>query len=163
WAPLADALEREHGYQVVLLGGPGAGERRIADATAAAARTEPIPALTSSVRTMMGRVDGVDLLISPDTGPLHLAHALGTPVFGRGPVPVLATPRGRWVVRRYHRGGRVAALLRDRYLRWGSSRPLREAHVSGELLRRGIPTPRVVAGAIYPDGAFYRADLMTEF
>jgi heptosyltransferase I len=31
---------------------------------------------------MMWMVAGVDLLISPDTGPLHLAHALGTPVIG---------------------------------------------------------------------------------
>ena len=27
-------------------------------------------------------VDGVDLLVSADTAPLHLAHALGTPVVG---------------------------------------------------------------------------------
>lgn len=31
---------------------------------------------------MMWMVDGVDLLVSPDTGPLHVAHALGTPVVG---------------------------------------------------------------------------------
>jgi 3-deoxy-D-manno-octulosonic acid kinase len=82
---------------------------------------------------------------------------------GRGPVPVFSTPRGRWVVRRYRRGGRVAALLHDRYLRLGPSRPLREARASGEVRRRGIPTPRVVAGAVYTRGAFYRADLMTEY
>lgn len=83
---------------------------------------------------------------------------------GRGAVPVLSTPRGTWVVRRYHRGGRVAApFLGDRHLRLGLARPLREARASGEVRRRGIPTPRVVAGAVYPSGAFYRADLMTEF
>jgi heptosyltransferase I len=31
---------------------------------------------------MMWLVDGVDLLVAPDTGPLHLAHALETPVIG---------------------------------------------------------------------------------
>jgi 3-deoxy-D-manno-octulosonic acid kinase len=82
---------------------------------------------------------------------------------GRGPVPVVSTTRGQWVVRRYRRGGRVAALLDDRYLRLGLARPLREARASGEIRRRGIPTPRVVAGAVYPDGPFYRADLMTEY
>ena len=83
---------------------------------------------------------------------------------GRGPVPVLTTPRGRWVVRHYQRGGRLAApLLNDRYLRVGLPRPLREALASDEVRRRGIPTPRVMAGAVYPAGAFYRADLMTEF
>jgi 3-deoxy-D-manno-octulosonic acid kinase len=83
---------------------------------------------------------------------------------GRGPVPVVTTARGRWVVRRYRRGGRVAApLLGDRYLRIGLPRPLREARASHELRRRGIPTPRVMAGAVYPSGAFYRADLVTEY
>ena len=83
---------------------------------------------------------------------------------GRVPVPVVRTPRGRWVVRRYHRGGLVAApLLRDRYLRVGLARPLREAGASHEARRRGIATPRVMAGAVYPSGPIYRADLVTEY
>ena len=83
---------------------------------------------------------------------------------GRGPVPVLTTPQGRWVVRHYHRGGMVAGpLLGDRYFRVGLPRPVREAHASRELRQRGVPTPRVVAGAVYPGGVFYRADLVTEF
>lgn len=82
---------------------------------------------------------------------------------GRGPVPVVSTSRGRWVVRRYHRGGQVARLLSDRYVRFGYARPVREAQASSELRRRGIPTPPVVAGAVYPAGPFYRADLVTEF
>jgi 3-deoxy-D-manno-octulosonic acid kinase len=83
---------------------------------------------------------------------------------GRGPVPVVRTPRGRWVVRRYHRGGLVAApLLRDRYLRVGLARPLREASASHEARRRGIATPQVMGGAVYPSGPIYRADLITEY
>jgi len=83
---------------------------------------------------------------------------------GRGPVLVLRTPRGQWVVRRYRRGGRVAApLLGERYLRVGVARPLREALASAEVRRRGIPTPRVMAGAVYPGWTFYRADLITEY
>jgi 3-deoxy-D-manno-octulosonic acid kinase len=82
---------------------------------------------------------------------------------GRGPVPVVATNRGQWVVRRYRRGGSVAAVLHDRYLRLGLARPMREARACGEIRRRGIPTPRVVGGAVYPVGPFYRADLVTEY
>jgi 3-deoxy-D-manno-octulosonic acid kinase len=98
--------------------------------------------------------------------PLHevAARQADRVLHGRGPVPVVATPRGRWVVRRYRRGGRVVApLLGDRYLRLGLPRPLREARASGEARRRGIRTARVVGGAVYPAGAFYRADLVTEF
>jgi 3-deoxy-D-manno-octulosonic acid kinase len=38
-----------------------------------------------------------------------------------------------------------------------------EARASAGVRARGIPTPRVVAGALYPRGLFYRADLVTEF
>lgn len=88
WPPerypqLVDALA-EQGYRVLLIGGPGASERAVAATVLAAARVRPPPAvgLSDSVRRMMWMVDGADLLVSPDTGPLHLAHALGTPVVG---------------------------------------------------------------------------------
>jgi len=84
---------------------------------------------------------------------------------GRGPVhAVPAAGPGRWVVRPYRRGGSVMGpLLGDRHLRVGQPRPLAEARASAEVLVRGIPTPRVLAGAVYPAGAFYRADLVTEY
>ena len=68
----------------------------------------------------------------------------------------------RWVVRHYQRGGRVGPILGDRYLRLGTPRPLKELKASVEARARGIHTPAVVAGAIYPSGSFYRADLVTE-
>jgi 3-deoxy-D-manno-octulosonic acid kinase len=67
-----------------------------------------------------------------------------------------------WVVRHYRRGGAVARWLHDRYLATGTPRPVAELRSSLEASRRGIPTPAVVAGALYPAGAFYRADLVTE-
>lgn len=79
---LADALALDLGYRVVLVGGPSERERAIAARVLAEAAARPISGLTDSVRRMMWMVDGVDLLVSPDTGPLHIAHALGTPVVG---------------------------------------------------------------------------------
>ncbi len=82
-------------------------------------------------------------------------------------VPEAGGDRGggpRWAVRRFARGGRVLpTLLGDRFLRWGTPRPVHEARVSEEARRRGVPTPRVVAAMVYPNGPFYRADLVTEF
>jgi heptosyltransferase I len=78
---LVDALRRL-GYGVLLIGGPGARERAVARRVMAACDPPPVDGLGDSVRAMMWMVDGVDLLISPDTGPLHVAHALGTPVVG---------------------------------------------------------------------------------
>jgi len=40
--------------------------------------------------------------------------------------------------------------------------PASEANAAAEARFRGIPTPSVVAGAVYPAGLFYRADLVTE-
>jgi len=88
---------------------------------------------------------------------------------GRGTVTAFKAPapgpdhRTRWVVRPYLRGGAVARLLRDRYLRVGATRPHRELTASAAARARGIPTPAVVAGAVYRAGPFhYRADLVTE-
>lgn len=78
---LVEALSRDLGYRVVLIGGPGARERSVAEAVGAR-HPKTLSGLSDSVRQMMWMVDGVDLLVSPDTGPLHIAHALGTPVVG---------------------------------------------------------------------------------
>jgi len=91
-----------------------------------------------------------------------------TPLTGRGRAWAVGAPAerhglvGRWVVRHYQRGGLMAHPLRDRYLAIGTPRPVRELGASLEVSRRGIPTPPVVAGAVYPSGIFYRADLVTE-
>jgi heptosyltransferase I len=42
----------------------------------------PKNALGSGLRKLVSILDGCDLVISPDTGPLHLAVALGKPVIG---------------------------------------------------------------------------------
>jgi heptosyltransferase I len=80
-APLARALAAL-GYRVLLIGGPSARERGVAQGILADPAAGAVSGLGDSVRRMMWMVAGVDLLISPDTGPLHLAHALGTPVVG---------------------------------------------------------------------------------
>jgi 3-deoxy-D-manno-octulosonic acid kinase len=87
---------------------------------------------------------------------------------GRAPLMVVpgaeATSDGDvlWVIRRYWRGGRMS-FLEDRHLRVGVSRPLLEAKSSESLRAKGIATPRVIGGAVYAAGVFYRADLVTEF
>jgi 3-deoxy-D-manno-octulosonic acid kinase len=87
---------------------------------------------------------------------------------GRGRVYSVTAPfpgsdaRDRWVVRHYLRGGAVARFLTDRYLSVGRPRPMVEACAAREARARGVPTPAAVAGAVYFEGPFYRADLVTE-
>jgi len=106
YAAVADRAERELGAQVLLLGGPSDRERRLADGVRARAATSPRDCLGDSVRRLMGLVALSDVVVAPDTGPLHIAHALGVPVVG------LFAHTNPWRVgpyRRYH------DLVVDRY------------------------------------------------
>ncbi|WP_218593916.1 glycosyltransferase family 9 protein [Pseudonocardia oceani] len=80
FAAVADRLT-DDGARPVLVG--AAGEQPVAAAVRAAAR-RPLPDLTG--RTDLGTLAGVlarcALVIADDSGPLHLAHAVGTPTVG---------------------------------------------------------------------------------
>jgi hypothetical protein len=80
---------------------------------------------------------------------------------GRGAAYAVRTVQGPLVVRHYRRGGMVARVLHDRYVRIGEARPLAELRASHEARQRGVSTPEVVAAVIYPAGPLYRADLAT--
>lgn len=82
---------------------------------------------------------------------------------GRGETYVVPIADGGWVVRHAYRGGAIARLLGDRYLKTGEPRPYSELRVSHGLRQHNIETPAVVAFAIYPAGTFYRADIVTEY
>jgi heptosyltransferase I len=82
YVSLAHTLEAELGFEVLLLGGPGEAEQATAQALLDDRRINARSALSSSVRQLIWSVRGCDLVISPDTGPLHIAHAMGIPVIG---------------------------------------------------------------------------------
>jgi heptosyltransferase I len=87
WAPerysrLLESLEYDFGMRPVLMGGPSAIERHMADEVLAGTRARVVDMLGDDVRRLVWLLDGAPLVISPDTGPLHLARALDTPVVG---------------------------------------------------------------------------------
>lgn len=82
FAQLATRLERDLGFRVVLLGGPGAREEERARSVASETDATVVWALGPDLRRLVYLIDGCDLLIAPDTGPLHIARALETPVVG---------------------------------------------------------------------------------
>ncbi len=82
YVSLAHALEADFGFDVLLLGGPGEVEQATAQAILDDRRTTARSALSSSVRQLIWSIRGCDLVISPDTGALHIAHAMGIPVIG---------------------------------------------------------------------------------
>ena len=83
WPPdrfgaIAAALQRDHGLPSVVLWGPGE-ERLAAEVVAAssgAAELSPPTAITDVV----GLARSARLMVSGDTGPLHIAGAVGTPI-----------------------------------------------------------------------------------
>lgn len=81
YPPLVESLD-EAGWQVFLLGGPSERERAVAEGTIREAAAPPVWAMADTVRELMWRIRGMDLLISPDTGPVHIARALDVPVVG---------------------------------------------------------------------------------
>ena len=79
YAAVADLLARSHGLRAVVVGGPA--ERPVAEALAAAMRT-PVRVLCgqTGLRELMGVLSELRLLLTNDSGPMHLAAALGTRV-----------------------------------------------------------------------------------
>jgi heptosyltransferase I len=82
WAAVADVLAGDLGYDVVLVGGPGARETAAARAVADRARHPTVWAMGDGVRRVAWTLDACALALAPDTGPLHIARALGRPVVG---------------------------------------------------------------------------------
>ncbi|HLH24970.1 MAG TPA: lipopolysaccharide heptosyltransferase II [Chloroflexota bacterium] len=94
WGQLAHAAARELGLRVVLSG--GAGERALVAAVAAGARASAVPLVGTSLLELAALLAGAEAVVSGDTGPLHVAAALGRPVLGiYGPTdPVQTGPLG---------------------------------------------------------------------
>ena len=80
WAEVADSLASDFGFEVVVAGGPGEREQRIAHEIIERSSARIHWALGDSVRRLAWILDKSNLLVAPDTGPVHIARALGTPV-----------------------------------------------------------------------------------
>lgn len=79
YARVLEAVERDHGLQPVIVGSPSPTERKMADDIIAQADANIINELNDDLRRLIWIIDASALLISPDTGPLHISRALGTP------------------------------------------------------------------------------------
>jgi heptosyltransferase I len=80
WAQVVDALWHDFDLQPMLVGGRSARELHAEQAIMQHARQRPHSALGSGLRHLVGILDGSALVLSPDTGPLHMAVALDRPV-----------------------------------------------------------------------------------
>lgn len=79
YAELADWLFEEFGAQVVLIGGLSEREQSAASEIRREAAHPPLDLRAWDMRRLVYLIDRADVVVSPDTGPLHLGVALGTP------------------------------------------------------------------------------------
>ena len=83
YAPVAEYAVRELDWQVVVTGGPSEAE---AEAVAAIVEASPVPVTNlqgqTSLKELLALIQRASVLISPDSGPIHMATAVGTPVIG---------------------------------------------------------------------------------
>ena len=84
WGRVAAAIERSTGCPVVVSAGPG--EAALAEQVERASGGIAARADASDLPRLVGLLGGAALVLGGDTGPLHLAHALGVPtLFLHGP------------------------------------------------------------------------------
>lgn len=80
WAEVSDALYDKFGMQVVLVGGRSARELNAERIVMERTRHKPRSELGSGLRKLVSILDASSLVLSPDTGPLHMSVALDRPV-----------------------------------------------------------------------------------
>lgn len=106
WALLADWLAREKGFRVAITGSPG--DHDLIEEIVTQAETPPLNlAGHTSLAELAALLQRAHLAVTTDTGPLHLAAALGTPVVA------LFGPTGPWRTGPFGQGHEIVRLDLD--------------------------------------------------
>ena len=124
YAAVADhALDR--GWRVVLCGGRSALERDTADAILARMRGPALDLVgKDTLKQLPALLERADLVMTPDSGPMHIANAMGTRVLGLHAAsnPARSGPYSdrRYCVDRYDDAARKHRGKPANALRWGT-------------------------------------------
>ncbi len=78
YAQLANTLSKENNASILLFGGPN--ERKLQAQVAGLMRTPPTLVETSNLRELAALIAACDVYIGNDTGPMHIAASVNTPV-----------------------------------------------------------------------------------
>ena len=115
YAKVIDYVDQQLNLQPILLGGPSQLEADYCEEIMSHCTSLPIKALEKPIRHTMLQIEGCKLIISPDTGPLHIALALNVPTIG---LYGYSDPRRCGPYRKYH------DLLIDKFNTPGESLPI---------------------------------------
>jgi heptosyltransferase I len=129
WRPERYAAAMDHAsarsWRVVLIGGPSPGERAMADAVLTACKHAPLD-LTGkdTLKCLMAMLGRAQLVLTPDSGPMHMANAIGTKVLGLHAAsnPDRSGPYSdrRWCVNKYDEAAQKYFGKLASELAWGS-------------------------------------------
>ncbi len=150
WAParfgaLAQRLRNNHGLPSVVLWGPG--ERALAARVVAAGGGAAAPAPATTVGDLVALARSAAVVVAGDTGPLHVATAVGTPTVGIygpsdprrngpwSPRDIVVTPR-RPCRCRLERSGSSGVVVRRCAQQHPCLASIPVEHVTGAVARR---------------------------
>ena len=124
YASTADHAARTHNMQVILVGGPSKFEKEFNAAIEARMQTEVLNTTGKDTLTQLAALLGrCDVLLAPDTGPSHIANAMGTDVIGLHAAsnPLRSGPyhSARWCVNQYPLAAKKYLGLEIKDVPWG--------------------------------------------
>lgn len=106
YANIADHINQKYGYDIVLTGGNTDTEHHYAEKIMRLCSCNPINLIgKTNINELLAIIKYADFMISPDSGPAHMATAMNTPVIGLYATtnPDRARPylSANWTVNRY--------------------------------------------------------------
>ena len=129
WLPERYAAVMDHAsaqnWRVVLCGGPSAFEREFGDAIVAQCRNKPLDLIgKDTLKQFLALCRRAQLVLTPDSGPMHMANAAGTKVLGLHAAsnPNRSGPYSdrRWCIDRYDAAARKYKGKPASELPWGT-------------------------------------------
>jgi heptosyltransferase I len=125
YAAVADHAAAALHMRVVLSGGPSPAERALGDAIVGAMKTRPLDLIgKDSLKRALALYQRAAIVLTPDSGPMHMANAVGTRVLGLHAAsnPARSGPYSdrRWCVDRYDEAARKFLHRPAAAIPWGS-------------------------------------------
>ena len=124
YALVADHAVKRHGWRVAICGGRSELERRTADRILAAMQQPALDLVgKDTLKQLMALLERANAVLSPDSGPVHIANALGTKVIGLYAATDMerSGPYSdrRWSLNHYDHAARKFLKKPAAALRWG--------------------------------------------
>lgn len=125
YAAVADYAVHTINAQVILCGGPTASEKQMGIEIEQFMQTDALNLIgKDSLKKFLALLQGADLLISPDSGPVHMAAGVGTAVIGlyAASNPKRSGPylSQQWCVNKYEEAAKKYKNKPANELKWGT-------------------------------------------